>query len=96
MRLLRSWISRWMSRLNMSPVIPSRTQVMQLSDDEANFVGRAVYYASRTCSDGCGGIFKWEKLSNSERLYWVGLAGAALTADAQLQGWEIVPRRTCF
>ena len=64
----------------------------QLSDDEADRVGRAAYYGGTDCVDGRGGVIAWEKLTPERRAYYVGIAACVLTEDANLRGVEIVPR----
>lgn len=67
--------------------------VEQLSEQEANEVGRAAYYASVDCCDGRGSVISWETLSEERREYYIGIAGCVLTEDCRIRGVEIVPRR---
>ncbi|WP_134663974.1 hypothetical protein [Amycolatopsis sp. CFH S0078] len=65
----------------------------QLSEEDADRVGRAAYYGGTDCTDGRGGVIGWDQLTQARRDYYIGIAACVLTEDCHIRGIEIVPRR---
>jgi hypothetical protein len=68
-------------------------KITQLSEEDADRIGKATYYSSRDCADGMGGVIGWDTLAPDQRKYWTGVANVALSTDASIRHTTIVERR---
>ncbi|WP_156960470.1 hypothetical protein [Amycolatopsis taiwanensis] len=79
-----------------TPPRPPRTEpvtVEQLSEQDADRVGRMAYYGGTDCLDGKGSVIGWEKLTPERRDYYIGIAACVLVEHCLIRGVEVIVRR---